>query len=91
MNIKIPSDAEPLLMRNAALAGFDDLHEYVLSLILQDNKQHETALPNANDPRIVKAIDEGYASGDAGEVTPEFWEQRRRKLEEWIAGQHEPS
>jgi len=85
VEINIPADAEELARRNAALAGFEDVGEYVLSLIVEADRQRETALPDPNDPRIINAIEEGYASGDAGEITPEFWEERRRKLNQRIA------
>lgn len=85
VQINISADMEELARRNAALAGFDDVGEYVLSLIVEDDRQRGTTLPDRKDPRIIKAIEDGYASGDAGEITPEFWEERRRKLEERIA------
>ena len=92
MQINISGEAEALLKRNAALAGFeDDVEQYVLSLILEDEPEPPVAMPAANDPRIIQAIDEGFASGDAGEITPEFWEERRRKLEQVIAQRQKSS
>lgn len=83
MQIEIPGDAEPLLKRNAALAGFDDVREYVISLILEDDPKLE-ALPEPNDPRILRAIDDGYASGVAG-TAEEVFPELHKRLEERIA------
>ncbi|MEQ8790195.1 MAG: hypothetical protein RIC55_28120 [Pirellulaceae bacterium] len=85
MQITIPGDAEELVKRKAALAGFTDVGEYVLDLVIADDRQRDAALPDPNDPRIIQTIEDGYASGDAGEISAEFWEERRRKLEQRIA------
>lgn len=43
MNIKIPKDAEALAIRQAKAAGFDNLEDYIVSLI----RQKPQALPEA--------------------------------------------
>jgi hypothetical protein len=91
VQIHIPGDAEQLLRRNAARAGFDDVRDYVLRLIMQDDERLATVLPASDDPRIAKALADGYASGEAGEITPEFWAARREALEQRIADREKSS
>jgi hypothetical protein len=63
MQIAIPGEAEELV-RNAAFdAGYQDISQYVLSLVQADRAQREYLLSLAVDPRIEGLALEGIASG----------------------------
>jgi hypothetical protein len=87
MDLNIPNEFAPLLQQKATAAGFDDVTQYVVHLVQTDDTADDDGewIPDPSDPRIIKAIDEGIASGDAIEVTPEFWQKIRDELHRKLA------
>ena len=84
MQIEIPSESEKLVQARAKAAGFDDVKDYVLSLILKDDAEQ------FNISRLERLAIEGLESGDVGALTQADWKEMRAKLEQRIA-QHQQS
>ena len=86
MQIDIPKEAEAHLKILAAEAGFgEDIGRYVLHRSLSDDLKDETLQAIQNDARIARLVEEGLASGNAGEMTEQDWQAMRRRLEARIA------
>ena len=89
MTLNLPPDIEAMAKEKAAIAGLPDVGSFVERLV--ENAPAEQALPPPpTDPRIIAAINEGFASGIEGELDDAFWQQRREKLEAHISAKHGP-
>ena len=78
MQIEIPPESEKLVQARAKAAGFNEVRDYVLNLILKDDaEQFDMA-------RLERLAVEGLESGDAGTLTQGDWKTMRAKLEERI-------
>ncbi len=75
MNISLPDALKTFVDEQIANGGYSTASEYVRELIRQAQKQ-------AAQQRLEMALLEGLESGEPIPVTPEFWEKRRRVLEE---------
>jgi hypothetical protein len=93
MTINIPDELRDEIERKARTAGFDDVGLYVAALVIEDEPipPDELDLPGPpeiaprNREELERMLEEGLNSGPPIRVTPEFWEERRRVLEERMA------
>ncbi len=75
MNISLPDRLKAFVDDQIANGGYSTASEYVRELIRHAQKQ-------AAQQRLEAALLEGLESGEPIPVTPEFWEKRRKELEE---------
>lgn len=76
--IALPESMKSFVQDRVSEGGYSSVSEYVRELIRADQKR-----------RVEEPIDallvEGIHSGDPVEVTPEYWEAKRRSLTERLA------
>ena len=88
MTITLPDELKDELERKAAAAGFASVADYLLSLAEEDEPDDAAApggppeLTPKNRAELEAMLEAGMNSGPPIRVTPEFWEDRRRALEE---------
>jgi len=75
MNITLPEPMRQYVDDQIATGSYGTASEYVRALIREDQKR------NAQD-RLEALLLEGLESGDAAEVSPQFWEDFRSRLDE---------
>ncbi len=97
MTITLPDELRDELEHKARAAGFATILDYFLSLVPvgdedEDEDEDEVAdsagppgLSPKNRAELEAMLDAGMNSGPPIRMTPEFWEERRRVLEERIA------
>ncbi len=78
MNIALPESLKSFVQERVADGGYSSVSEYVRELIRADQKQRL-------EERIDSLLLEGLNSGAPIEVTPEYWEAKKRKLAERLA------
>lgn len=78
MNIALPESLKTFVQERVADGGYSSVSEYVRELIRADQKQRLEA-------RIDALLLEGLKSGAPIEVTPEYWEAKKRKLAERLS------
>ena len=88
MTLNLPPDIEAIAKQKAALAGLPDVDTFVQRLI-ENAPPEQALLPSPSDPRIIAAINEGFASGVAGDMDDAFWQEREEKLAAHIAAKHD--
>ena len=75
MNIALPESMKHFVQERVSEAGYSSASEYVRELIRADQKR-----------RVAERIDalllEGLDSGPPIPVTPEYWEEKKRRLTE---------
>lgn len=74
MNISLPDALKAFVDDQIAKGGYSSASEYIRELIRHAEKQ-------AAQERLEAALLEGLESGEPIQVTPEFWEERRKELE----------
>lgn len=79
MTLNLPPEIVQLAREKAALAGMADVETFVQRLI-ENSTPEQAWKPSPDDPRIIAAIREGFASGIGGEMDEEFWRVRREKM-----------
>lgn len=84
MTINLPPNIEAIAKEKAALAGLPDVDTFV-QRIVENAPPEQALLPPPSDPRIIAAINEGFASGVEGEMDQAFWQECGEKLEKHIA------
>lgn len=70
LNIVVLESIESFIQERIAQGGDRDASDYVRDLIVADQERE----------RIDQLLLEGLRSGPAVEVTPAFWEERKRKV-----------
>ena len=65
MQVVIPDDVETFVKNQASVAGYQNVSEYVLSLILQDHEARKLLDEFAADERVETLALEGLDSGPA--------------------------
>lgn len=78
MNIALPESLKTFVQERVADGGYSSVSEYVRELIRADQKQRLEA-------RVDALLLEGLNSGEPIEVTPEYWEAKKRKLAERLS------
>lgn len=79
MNISLPEEMKAFVEEQLAKGGYSTVSEYIRHLIRKDQ----------NRARIEAKIIEGINSGPAREMTPEDWEEMRRRFDERHGVVHE--
>ena len=88
MTLSLSPNIEAIAKEKAAMAGLPDVGSFVERLI-ENASPEQALLPPPSDPRIIAAINEGFASGVEGNMDDAFWKQRRDKLEAHISVKHD--
>ena len=78
MNIALPESLKTFVQERVADGGYSSVSEYVRELIRADQK-------NRLEERIDALLLEGLNSGAPIEVTPDYWETKKRKLTERLS------
>jgi antitoxin ParD1/3/4 len=79
MNIALPEMLKTFVHDQVAAKGYTSASEYVRELI-------RAAQEKAMWDEIEQLVLEGLHSGPSLEITPEYWQDKRRKLRERIGG-----
>jgi antitoxin ParD1/3/4 len=75
MNIALPESMKTFVQERVIEGGYSSVSEYVRDLIRADQKRKA-------EERIDALLLEGLDSGQPIPVTPEYWEEKKRKLTE---------
>ena len=75
MNISLPDAMKAFVEEQVQSGGFGTVSEYVRDLVRRDQKER------AQD-RLEALLLEGLESGPGDPVTPEFWNNLRREVQE---------
>ncbi len=75
MNIALPESMKHFVQERVAEGGYSSASEYVRDLIRADQKRKA-------EERIDALLLEGLDSEEPILVTPEYWEEKKRKLTE---------
>jgi antitoxin ParD1/3/4 len=78
MNIALPESMKSFVQGRVSEGGYSSVSEYVRELIRADQKRRV-------EEQIDALLVDGLHSGDPIEVTPEYWEAKRRTLAERLA------
>jgi antitoxin ParD1/3/4 len=84
MNISIPVLLKEYIEEQTEELGYTSSSEYIRELVREDQKRKA-------DAKLEALLLEGLSSGKPIEGTPQFWEEGRKRLEQFIAKrQREP-
>jgi antitoxin ParD1/3/4 len=75
MNIALPESMKHFVQERVTAGGYSSVSEYIRELIRADQKR------NAQE-RIDTLLLDGLDSGKPVAVTPEYWEEKKRRLSE---------
>jgi antitoxin ParD1/3/4 len=73
LNISLPEALREFVDDQVKNGGYGTASEYIRELIRQDQKR-------AAEEKLEALLLEGLDSGEPIEVTPEYWERKRREL-----------
>lgn len=73
LNISLPQSLKDYVEDQVKDSGCSTPSDYVRELLCQDQKRHACA-------RLEAMLLEGINSGEPIEITPEYWENKRRQL-----------
>ena len=73
LNISLPQSLKDYVEGQVQAAGYSTPSEYVRELLRQDQQRRA-------EQKLVALLLEGLNSGDPIEITPEYWENKRRQL-----------
>ena len=73
LNISLPQSLKDYIEKQVKQSGYSTPSEYVRELLREDQKRR------AKD-KLEALLLEGLNSGDPIEITPEYWEEKRRQL-----------
>lgn len=75
MNIALPESMKHFVQERVSAGGYSSVSEYVRELIRADQRRKV-------EERIDALLLEGLDSGEPIPVTPQYWEEKKRKLTE---------
>ena len=75
MNIAVPESMKQFVQERVSEGGYSSVSEYIRELIRADQKRKA-------EERIDALLLEGLDSGQPIPVTPDYWEEKKRKLTE---------
>ena len=78
MNIALPESMKHFVQERVAEGGYSSVSEYVRDLIRADQKRKA-------EERIDALLLEGLDSGQGIAVTPEYWDEKKRRLTERLS------
>jgi len=73
LNISLPQPLKDYVEAQVKEGGYSTPSEYVRELVRRDQKQRA-------EERLEALLLEGLNSGEPIEITPEYWENKRRQL-----------
>jgi antitoxin ParD1/3/4 len=73
VNFSLPEDLKRWVETQVASGGYGNTSEYIRELIRAERKRKA-------EERLEALLIEGLDSGDPIEITPEYWERKRREL-----------
>jgi len=73
LNISLPEDMKDWIDAQVARAGYGTTSEYFRQLVREDQRRQ---VKDEIDAKLLAALE----SGDPIEMTPEWWEERRKLL-----------
>ena len=82
MNIALSAPLKAFVHQQVAAGGYSSASEYVRELIRADQKRRI-------EERIDRLLLEGLDSGEAIEVSAEYWEKKKRRLTERLKTQRD--
>lgn len=83
MNIALPDSMKHFVQDRVSEGGYSSVSEYVRELIRADQRRKA-------EERIDALLLEGLDSGTPIPVTPEYWEEKKRRLTERLARAIQP-
>ena len=83
MNIALPESMKHFVQERVTEGGYSSVSEYVRELIRADQKR-------TVEERIDVMLLEGLDSGQPIPVTPEYWEEKKRRLTERLSKAIQP-
>ena len=75
LNISLPQSLKDYVEAQVQQSGYSTPSEYVRELLRQDQNRR-------SEQKLEALLLEGLNSGDPIEITPEYWENKRRELVE---------
>ena len=73
VNFSLPEELKRWVESQVASGGYGNTSEYIRELIRQDRRKKA-------DEKLERLLIEGLDSGEPVEITPEYWERKRREL-----------
>jgi len=73
MNISLPDPLKDFVEGQVASGRYSSVSEYVRELIRSDEKRK-------GEEKLEALLLQGIGSGEATEITPEYWKRMRRQL-----------
>ena len=73
LNISLPQSLKDYVEGQVQASGYSTPSEYVRELLRQDQQRRA-------EQKLEALLLEGLNSGDPIEITPEYWENKRRQL-----------
>jgi len=73
LNISLPQSLKDYVEEQIKASGYSTPSEYVRELLRQDQKQRTRE-------KLEALLLEGLNSGDPIDITPEYWENKRKQL-----------
>lgn len=73
LNISLPQSMKDFVETQVEVSGFSTPSEYVRALIRDDQRRRA-------EEKLEALLLEGLHSGDPIEITPEYWERKRKQL-----------
>jgi antitoxin ParD1/3/4 len=78
MNVAIPEALKEFVQKQVSDGGYSSVSEYIRELIRADQRRRL-------EERVDALLIEGLGSGEALEMTPDYWESKKRRLAERIS------
>ncbi|WP_337173346.1 type II toxin-antitoxin system ParD family antitoxin [Paludisphaera sp.] len=78
MNVALPESMKSFVQERVSEGGYSSVSEYVRDLIRADQKRRV-------EERVDALLLDGLNSGPPIEVTPEYWEDKKRRLVERLS------
>ena len=75
LNISLPQSLKDYVEDRVSVGGYSTPSEYLRELLRQDQKQR-------TEDKLETLLLEGLESGEPIEITPEYWENKRKRLVE---------
>jgi antitoxin ParD1/3/4 len=83
MNIALPESMKHFVQERVTAGGYSSVSEYIRELIRADQKR-------TVEERIDTLLLEGLDSGQPIPVTPQYWEEKKRRLTERLSKANRP-
>ena len=80
LNISLPQSLKDYVEDRVSVGGYSTPSEYLRELLRQDQKQR-------SEEKLETLLLEGLESGEPIEITPEYWEKKRKRLMERLSGE----